>query len=268
MRYLAQPFIFFWCLVILAAPTACKSSNSPPTQARAPATSGAADSEAPASPRERALAELVTRLLESRHLRQQDIDDGVSEKAFQRFLEQLDPAKMYLLQEDVNSLRQHIKAIDDQLEVGRLTLAHEGRALLAQRIELVGKLVDQHTAKPFDFTRAEFLETDPDKLEYCASEDELSERWRQVLKYDAMLRVVRMDDIARARAKAAEARALAGGKGGGKDGDPQDAKPSDTRSTDPATGAPSGTPGHGVGGVTGANDTGDGDAVAARMDIP
>ncbi len=154
--------------------------------------------------REAAIAKLVTELLKTDHLRRITIDDAVSEQAFDLYLERLDPARMFLLEEDVTRLKSHAKTMDDELAAGRLSLSEEGGALLKRRLAVVRKAVEGHLKQPFDTTIEETLETEPDKRPWCKTEAELNDRWRKVLKLEVIRRAARYEEILEARDKAAK----------------------------------------------------------------
>ncbi|GAB4521887.1 MAG: carboxy terminal-processing peptidase [Haliangiales bacterium] len=148
-------------------------------------------------------AVLVSQLLESEHLRRMELDDEVSRAAFVRYLDMVDPSKLFLLSANVKALRAHETEMDDQAKSGRLALAEETTTLLQERLEVVRGVVAKRLSEPFDFTVEEELETDPEKLDYAADEAALAERWRKSLKYELLVRLARMDDLAEARAKLA-----------------------------------------------------------------
>ena len=147
------------------------------------------------------LSAIVTKLLEDEHLRHRRIDDEISRKAFDEYLDQLDPSKMFLLQADSKKLGAHAETIDDELRSGRLELAHAGAEVFAARVAVVEKLVADILAKPLDFSNEEFIETDPEKVQLAATEDELRDRWRRRLELEVLEKVAMMDDRADALAK-------------------------------------------------------------------
>jgi carboxyl-terminal processing protease len=202
-------------LVALAA--ACNSASSTKSSPNAQSNSSPTSQwSAPAAdPREPLLAQAVNQMLSGEHLRSRPIDDEVSRVAFGEYLERLDPSKTFLLAEHVAALREHSDQMDDQLRSGELTLGRLGAAMLASRQKVVGDAVARILAGPFDFTVDETIETDPDKLEHATTEAELAERWRKLLKLQALERIAQMEEMKKS---------LEEGGGEGKDADPGAAK--------------------------------------------
>ncbi|HEU5058843.1 MAG TPA: carboxy terminal-processing peptidase [Kofleriaceae bacterium] len=190
-------------LVLLTSAAACTGAGSPsgePAQRSAQA-SPTARPVPPPDPREVKLSAIVVKLLEEEHLRHRKLDDALSRKAFDQYLEQLDPSKMFLLKADAQKLEAHADRIDDELRAGRLDLAHDGAALFANRVAVVEKVVADILARPLDFSDEEFIETDPEKMELAASEEELRERWRRRLELEVLEQVAMMEQRAEALAK-------------------------------------------------------------------
>ena len=222
------PVWFLSALVLLTACCNC-SGSSPATPveptAQGPGTSAgasAADPAVPVDPRERVIAVAIDRLLESEHVRRHDIDDATSKVAFPRYLDAIDPGKLFMLQSDVDGLSRYADKMDDEMKNGQLALAHAGAAMLLRRLGVVEKLVAAQLTQPFDFTRDDTLQTDEEKIGWAKSEAELTERWRKNLQLEALVRVVNMDDVAKARAKAG-AKAKDGTAPKGDDADKPDA---------------------------------------------
>lgn len=155
----------------------------------------------PADPREPRIAASVTELLEREHVRPHVLDDEISKKAFAKYLEALDPGKLFLLKGEVDVLERDATRIDDQMHAGDLALAHTGAAVLAVEQKKVAGLVAEMLRTPFDFTVDEGLETDPKKLSFPASEEERKDRWRKSLKQQVLERIERMEETAKAAEK-------------------------------------------------------------------
>jgi carboxyl-terminal processing protease len=94
----------------------------------------------------------------------------------------------------VAALRKLDDQLDDQIQSGDLLLARQGEALLMERRKVVGVMVAELLAKPFDFSKPETIETDPEKLDYAPDEAALRDRWRKVLKLQVLQRIAAMED--------------------------------------------------------------------------
>ena len=66
-------------------------------------------------------------------MRPHAIDDGISQKAFARFTEMLDPGKLLLLKSQVTALEQSATQLDDELRAGDFRTARTGVALVQPR---------------------------------------------------------------------------------------------------------------------------------------
>ncbi len=134
------------------------------------------------------LSHLLRHQLESYHFSGKKFDDALSRAAFDLYLKQLDPQKLFLLTEDVSKLRAYAESIDDEIKSGKIELPVVASALLRERVAKVRPMVKELLSKDFDFNQEEYLQTDPDKREFCADDKELRERWRKVLKYQVITR--------------------------------------------------------------------------------
>ncbi len=144
-------------------------------------------------PREAALSATVLKLIEQEHLLHKKIDDEVSREAFKTYLDRLDGGKMFLLTADSKALEVYADKIDDELRSGSLDLAHDGAKRFAARVAVVDKLTAELLAAPMDFTKEEFIEIDPKKVELAGTEQELRERWRRRLELEVLERVAQME---------------------------------------------------------------------------
>ena len=187
-----------------------------------PATSPALP---PPDAREARLSAAVVHLMEEEHLKHHPLDDKTSRLAFDRFIDQLDGGKMFLLQADVEKLESYADQIDDELKSGRLDLAHEAQAAFVRRVPVVAAMVADLLSKPFDSSDEEFVELDPKKLELCATEEELRERWRRALELQVLENVTFMEE--RAKALADRAAKKKPNDGGPKEKDPTGADDDD-----------------------------------------
>jgi len=138
--------------------------------------------------RARVLSYLLREQLTRNHFSGKEMDDSLSEAAFDLYVKQLDFQKRFLLQEDVDRLGRFRDRIDDEMVRGLVDLPGLAWSILENRIHQVEKLTTDIMADGFDFSRREELQTDVEKLDYCRNEAELRERWRKILKFQVLNR--------------------------------------------------------------------------------
>ena len=153
--------------------------------------------------RARLLSYLLRDQLPLHHYSHKPIDDDLSRAAFGLYLKQLDSQKRFLLQSDVDQLQDFATRIDDELKQGRIILPALAAEILGRRIAVVETLVAELLEGKFDLHSPETFETDPEKLDFCANEAALKERWRQTLTYQVVLRYLGLVEDRAAEAKAA-----------------------------------------------------------------
>ena len=117
------------------------------------------------------------------HFSGKEVNDQLSQDAFQLYVDQLDSQKRLLLKSEVEELNSYRDKIDDEFLSGRIQLAPAGAKALDAAIVRADRLIRDILARPFDFSLDESYETDLEKLAFCADENSLRERWRQELKF-------------------------------------------------------------------------------------
>ncbi|MCH2200572.1 MAG: carboxy terminal-processing peptidase [Fuerstiella sp.] len=137
-------------------------------------------------------AKLVARMVESRHIAHPEIDDELSRRLLHRYVDAWDPQKLYFLQSDIDDFSRNMSDLDDQIESGNLdfaTLVFERvRKRMYERAETISQQIDA----AHDYSVDEEMITDPDDLDWAASVEVLSERWRKRIKFDLLM--LKLDD--------------------------------------------------------------------------
>ena len=138
------------------------------------------------SARERMIARQVGALLEDNHYSQQRIDDAMSPRIMDKFLDGLDGQRSYFLASDVAEFQAYRLRFDDMIRTGDLEPAYAMFARYQQRnrerIRHALALLDQTP----DFTIDESFEFDREKASWPTSTAELDELWRKRVKNDAI----------------------------------------------------------------------------------
>jgi carboxyl-terminal processing protease len=95
--------------------------------------------------------------------------------------------KLYFNQADIDEFSQKKNELDDMLLAKDVSFAYTIFGRLLQRIDERVALVDELLKQDFDFTADETLVTDPDKLTFPKTPEEVRARWTKRLKYDLLL---------------------------------------------------------------------------------
>jgi carboxyl-terminal processing protease len=129
------------------------------------------------------ILQMVGEYLRQAHFSPKDINDEFSKKVYNLYFEELDPDKDIFLQQDLASLNQFSTKIDDEIKGAPVQFFLEAGKLFNKRAEETAAIYKEILSKPFDFTTAESVITDPKKINFPASEAERKEVWRKRLKY-------------------------------------------------------------------------------------
>jgi len=144
--------------------------------------------------RAKILAYAIRQQLPRHHYSHKEIDDELSRSAFALYLKQLDFQKRFLLRSDVEKLREYENSLDDEVNLGKIVFPTVASGLHRTRVEEAREMVRELLAQPFDHTKKEYIETDPEKKAFCETRDMLRERWRLTLKYQAMNRFLNLEE--------------------------------------------------------------------------
>jgi carboxyl-terminal processing protease len=147
------------------------------------------------------VAQIMCEFLKRGHLSQPEINDELSRRLFRTFLKDLDPNKQYFLKSDIDEFKKQETQLDDQLLEGDLAFAYKVYERLVARIAERVKLVEELVDAKHDFTVKEYLETDPDAVDYARSDEEMRERWRKRVKFELLMQRIGEKPVPEADAK-------------------------------------------------------------------
>ncbi|MEI5638547.1 MULTISPECIES: carboxy terminal-processing peptidase [unclassified Pseudoalteromonas] len=128
----------------------------------------------------------VTNLFTRQHYKRFSLNDSLSEKVFDRYVEAIDFNKALLLQKDIAQFEQYRKQFDDALISGKLGFAYELFNLSMkrrfERYDFAVALLDQE----MNFEQPDEFVFDREDASYATTVAELDEYWRQRVKSDAL----------------------------------------------------------------------------------
>ena len=129
----------------------------------------------------------VTAQFTRQHYTQVKMDDALSEKIFDRYIQQLDYARNVFLATDVTEFQKYRFEFDRIIARGKLDVAYEIFNLnLQRRLERYEYALTLLEKEPFDFTKDEAYNFDREEASWPKDIAELNELWRLKVKYDAL----------------------------------------------------------------------------------
>jgi len=135
-----------------------------------------------------------------RHYEKQRLDDDLSGKIYDLYLESMDGTHSYFLASDIEEFEQYRFKLDDGLIKGNLDAPFIMYNRLQQRVtERLSFLLKQlpEKAQKYDFSRNEQLSLDRENVEWSKSTSDLDDLWRKRLKNSILnLRLADKEDDA------------------------------------------------------------------------
>ncbi len=134
------------------------------------------------------VVEIIDKLAE-RHYHSQEIDDQLSSRFFEEFLNTLDPNKIYFTEGDIADYDAYRLVFDDQLKKGRLAVSFElfndYRVKAERRLQRIVEQLEDPDYR-FDYGKAETVTLDRSEASWVDSSKELDELWRKRVKASAL----------------------------------------------------------------------------------
>ncbi|MEQ9561223.1 MAG: carboxy terminal-processing peptidase, partial [Woeseiaceae bacterium] len=144
------------------------------------------DSELVPEPRHEKIGQLVTEFIQKSHYQHSAVDDDLSSKVLDRYIEALDSNRMYFLASDIAVFEQYRYELDEMVRSEPLDPVFEMFEVYRTRVrERLNFALEQLDIEP-DFAIDESYEFDREDLPWAKSEAELDEIWRLRVKNDAL----------------------------------------------------------------------------------
>lgn len=125
-------------------------------------------------------------LLEQGHYSPKTINDDFSKQVLKKFINDMDGDKNIFLQSDIDGFKKFEGKIDDEIHGAELVSFFNISEVYISRLKEAASLYKDILAKPFDFTKDEEVQLDPEKLNSPKTEAERKEIWRKRLKFLAL----------------------------------------------------------------------------------
>ncbi len=218
-----RPWQLVWaCSCVLVSP--CQMEAGLPqtvakkeTLAKVPPKPTGAKSETPA-PLWPEVARVMGQLIERYHYLQRPMDEGFSRRVLERYLEELDPLRLYFYQGDVEEFRQEYGAIVAiELKQGNGRILRVIHTRFAERVAARAKDIEELLAGEWEFKDAEMVQVDRDRSPWPMDATDAWRLWKQELSLELIGEILDgtglRDAVARARKRHEEAFEVALGSG-------------------------------------------------------
>ena len=139
--------------------------------------------------KDKVLISLLRYVLTNDHYEPKQINDDFSVVVFEDFIENLDPAKRYFLQSDIDEFSKFKTEIDDQIlkqEVAFFNLVYNR---FLQRVGEAKTYYKEILKTPYDFTIDEVLDINYENAEYAINKEGVYDVWESQLKYSTLSRL-------------------------------------------------------------------------------
>lgn len=123
------------------------------------------------------------------HYKPQKIDDDFSQKLFDLYVDRLDWGRRYLTREDLAKLEMYKYDLDNEALNGNYEFFDLANELLVAGLDKTQTYYREILAEPFDFSKKEEIEFDPDKKGFEKDDAALQDYWRRYLKYQTLTRL-------------------------------------------------------------------------------
>ena len=123
------------------------------------------------------------------HYQPLEVNDNLSEKFYNLFLDRMDGSRRWMTQSDVTQLDAWKQKLDNEANEGTFAFLDLSTQLQQAGIKKTQAWYREILEKPFDFKQKESVETDGDKKPFAKNDKELKEYWHKQLKWETLSRL-------------------------------------------------------------------------------
>ena len=129
----------------------------------------------------------ITKIFSGYHYRKFTLNDSLSSKMFDNYLDEMDKSKLYFLSSDIAYFEKYRFQLDDNLNSGNLDAAYEMYNTFRKRYKERSAYIEGLLKNSkFDFTEDESFNTDREKATWAKDANELNQLWGKIIKNDAL----------------------------------------------------------------------------------
>lgn len=132
-------------------------------------------------------AKMISTILDNHHYRKLKLNDSLSSAILNKYIDELDNNKTYFLASDIIGFEKYRHTIDDLTREENVDAAYDIYSVFKKRYdERMKYVMNDLINRDFDYSSDEYYETDRDKLPWAATNQELNDLWRKIIKSQAL----------------------------------------------------------------------------------
>ncbi|PHR71601.1 MAG: tail-specific protease [Lutibacter sp.] len=135
------------------------------------------------------LISILRDVLTNGHYEPKQINDNFSVVVFEDFIGDLDPAKRYFLQSDIDEFSKYKTEIDNQILKQEIAFFNLVYNRFIQRVDEAKTYYKEILKTPYDFTIDEILDINYENAKYAKNKEEIYSVWKSQLKYSTLSRL-------------------------------------------------------------------------------
>lgn len=143
----------------------------------------------PQEEKEQVIFSLIRDALTNVHLQPRPVDDELSIEVYENYLESMDYNKLFLTQEDLDTLYAYRLLLDDALNENNTAFFELSYTLVSAGIERSKNIYTELLEEPFDYTTVEYTWTDTESKSFAKDQSALVNEWRKHLKWRIINRI-------------------------------------------------------------------------------
>lgn len=146
------------------------------------------DSLAEIEPAQKHLMEiqLTMNILNKYHYLKLDMQDSLSSVIFNNYFDALDANRTYFSKSDIDYFSKYEFQLDDDLRMANVDVAFQIFRIFRERANTRYSDIEEIIENGFDFTRDESIDISDDEIAWAATDAEIKERWRKMIKSQAL----------------------------------------------------------------------------------
>ena len=144
--------------------------------------------------RDKVILTVIRQAIRTAHYENIEFDDAFSSKVLDEYIEKLDYSKRFLLKSDIAELEKFRYTIDDYIYRSDLQPCKVATELIKKRQDEAAGYYREAINGDFDFSIDEYIQTNPDSVDFAGSVEELRDNWRKNVKLAVLEKITDMLD--------------------------------------------------------------------------